>query len=171
MHTKIELKDIVTQETDAWIGGKCYTLRRFDLGDEAWLHETFGDKKGELFTEKMTTNQMAQLAFNQLKDEDKADFKKVKAKVINDEGDELEIEIGGWKLLRQKVSGTQEKAALMKALVHTLGIAQPLWDKIVKNEGNAAEKAKLLELKKKQKMTGRRSLTASLTNINTRSKR
>lgn len=164
---KIELGDIRPEEAEVEIGDKIYTLRKFGLDDESWLKNEFKDHE-HLFTDKMTTDQMCQLVYHQLKTEDKADFKQIDCTIIDDSGVEHKGKIGGWKLLRQKISGVNQKAQIMKALVHTLGISKPLWDKLIDELEGAEDKKDLKDIKKKLKPTGRKSSTGSRTSTATR---
>lgn len=127
------------------ITGKEYVLRPFNVEDEIWLRQTYGDKIAELFSEtNLDTEALCRIAFHQLAD--KSDFKKVEVTSINEEGEEVEAFVGGYKLLMTKIQGMQEKIDILLAINETLGISRP---KIKEIAGDADKKQKKKKVKKR----------------------
>lgn len=133
--------------------GKEYTLRPFTMADEIWLEKTYG---GDGVIQKIFTDfdflKIMRIAFNQLTDPQKEDFKVQSVKYIDDEGKEIEMTLGGYKLLYTLVAGFSEKLDVLKALTKTLGISRPAIEKM--DEQIKAEEA---EAKKKINSTGAQS--------------
>lgn len=127
----ITLEDIRPADAEATIDGEVFSLRKFNAGDEAWIRDTFGADED---MSKLSEERLFRIIFHQLKDEDKLKFKAIDLTIIDESGTEFKGKIGGWKLLRQKVSGVKEKADLFTALAQTVGISRPMWDKILTDE-------------------------------------
>jgi hypothetical protein len=103
------------------MGDKEYHLRKFNLEDEIWLKKTFGLNIEQAFADKES---VCAIAWHQLQQEDRVDFKKQKVKIVNDEGDELTIEKGGLALFSSLVVGQLEQVEITKALLQTIGISR-----------------------------------------------
>lgn len=134
--------------------GKKYTLRPFNMNDEIWLKHTFGNDEeitkllqGDLF-------KVVQIAYHQIIEEDKKDFKFQEVEFTDDNGKSEKIEIGGYKLLFSMVSGWSDKKSILDALLMTIGISRPVLEKAEQME---KEKKNLLN-----KQIGQESLISSI---------
>lgn len=105
-------------------GEKVFTMNPISLGDEIWLEGTYGDRIGEVF-ENVNTKEISRIVFRLLKVEDKSFFKKQKVDLVNEEGEESEIEIGGVALLQSLISGWEEKVVILNALLENIGLSRP----------------------------------------------
>ena len=152
---EISLENLRPQDAEIVVGGESYKIRKFNAGDEAWLRETFGSNFNVL--QKMTDENMFRIVFHQLYNEDKLKFKAISVEIINeDTGESVEGTLGGWKLMRQKTVGLQEKMGLYKALAHTVGISRPMWDKITEDEKKKLNEFESEVDSKKKKSIGRK---------------
>lgn len=148
--------DYMTMELDEFIPktgtfhlahtNKTYHLRKISLADEAWLKTRFGSdvEVSKIFTE-MNIFAIAEIAFHQLVDEERAEFLERDVKFIDDNGKELIMKLGGYKLLFSLISGWSEKSDIVKGLLETIGVSRPT---VTKAEMEA-EQAKQEHFKKK----------------------
>ncbi len=154
MQMEIGLEDIRPQDCEVVVGGESFTLRKLTLDDESWLRTEFKDQ--QIFTDKMTDEQICRIAFHQLSIEDKRKFAPVDVILFNDEtGEETKIKIGGWRLFRAKISGPSEKLELFKGILKNVGISRPMLEKILTPD---EQKEMMLDSDgiKKKKQTGRK---------------
>lgn len=130
---------------------KTYHLRKISLYDEIWLKNKWGvDALQKIFSE-VDIPRIVEIAFHQLKETEKQEFKCQKVKFIDDSGKELETEIGGAELLFRLVSGWSDKKQILDALVIAAGLSRPTINE------NAEDNIK----KKLNEQTGSESLTSS----------
>ena len=118
------------------------TMRPITLDDEIWLDQTYGDKLGEIF-ENINVKEISRIVFRLMKNEDKLFFKKRVVKLVNEEGEEGEIEMGGLVLLQSLISGWEEKISILNALLKNIGLSRP--------EISEEESKEDIDCKKKQK--------------------
>lgn len=153
-------RDIVPKEASFYLArlDKTLTMRPFNLDDEQWLAETFGEKLSEILQLK-NMPEVCRIVFHQLNPEDQQLFKKQTVKFVNELGDSLEKELGGVELLVTCISGMPEKFAVYEALTQAIGISREIMDEITKDE----LKKKGLSLKDLAdiRQTGRGSSTGS----------
>lgn len=151
----VSLNQLKPMDVAIEIDGKEMTLRKITLDDENWIRETFGEK--DVFNEHMTITQMCRIAFHQLTDEDKKHFAPIDCEITNDDtGETFKGKIGGWKLMLKRVSGVNEKVAIMRALIQNAGISRPMLEKMMSPKEFANFKASLDTDKKKAKRRGRK---------------
>jgi hypothetical protein len=113
--------------------GNKYTLRPFNIEDEVWLRQEFGDSLPKLFNENNIDGEaLCRIAFNQLTD--KTDFKIKEIVDIDEEGIEVKKFIGGYKLLLKLVQGMTEKVKMLLAINETLGVSRPLIEKMLDDD-------------------------------------
>lgn len=139
----MDLSKIKPQESTFKLGqvsDKVFTMNPINLGDEIWLDQTYGDDLGKIF-EDINIKEISRIVFRLLKPEDRLFFKKRVITLINEEGEEGEVEMGGVVLLQSLISGWEEKIAILNALLKNIGLSRPEI-----NEENTGE-----ESKKKQK--------------------
>lgn len=118
---------------------KKLTLRPFNLMDEAWLKDTFGDRVDSIFKDGSNAD-FCRIAFHQLCSEDQADFVKQKVTIVDEEGNSEVMEIGGYKLLQAQIIGPKPKRGLITAVWETLGVSRPLIDELRALEAGADKK-------------------------------
>jgi hypothetical protein len=141
---QITLADICPQpgKFSLKLTGKEYTLRPITIADQAWISERFGKQLQDIFRE-VRSKEIAQLAYHQMDEQSKAEFEPKDVVIHNeDTGERTNSKIGGWRLFAAQVSGMVEMEGIFKALLHCIGISQPLIDEL-----EAEVKAE--ELKKK----------------------
>jgi hypothetical protein len=99
-----------------------FTMKAITLADKIWLDENFPNGQiAEIFL-NINIKEICRIIFRLLTPEDKLFFKKQKVKIVNEEGDEEEIEIGGVALLQSLISGgIGEELELVNALLKNMG--------------------------------------------------
>ncbi len=132
--------------------GKTYRLRAVSLADESWMAKTFGDKLPNVFAE-MQMKEICRIAFHLMEGEEKRDFIVREVKFIDDAGNELVEVRGGYELLFFCVQGLDERLAIYKALLQTIGVSRPKLDKLLSDE---SQKKSI-----RKKLTGQKSSTCS----------
>jgi hypothetical protein len=132
---------------------KTYHLRKITLADEIWLKNKWGAEALQKIFSEVDIPRIVEIAFRQLTEEDKQEFKCKKVKFIDDKGKELETEIGGTELLFWLIAGWEDKKQILDALVVAAGLSRP---NIKVEDG---------EVKKKlNELTGSESLISSQAN-------
>ena len=101
-----------------------FTMRPINLADELWMEEEFGERLGKIF-EEINIKEISRIVFRLLVDDDKKFFKKREVKIVNEEGDEDKIELGGVNLLRALISGISDKTGLLESLLENIGLSRP----------------------------------------------
>lgn len=130
--SKLALNDLRTEDVQLTLMGETFTLRKFTLDDEAWLKDSFtAAELTTLFTDKMTDIALARIAFHQMPFEDQKRIGTFPVRFIHeDTGKEVLQEVGGWRALRHKVSGMNEKLALFRGVMTTIGMSRGTLEKI-----------------------------------------
>lgn len=104
-------------------------LNPVTLRDEAWLSENYSPEEiYQIFTD-VNMLEISRIVFRLLNNDDKMFFKSREVTFITENGDELTEVIGGVTLLRELISGPQEKLAILNALNDTFGVSRPVADK------------------------------------------
>ena len=138
----MELEKLVPKESKFRLNladGKEFTMRPITLQDEIWLRETYGERIQQIF-EEMDVQEISRIVSRLLIVEDKRFFKKQDVTIVNEEGEELTIELGGVKLLQSLVSGWSDKTTLLKALLENIGFSRPDIEEIENEDDNNTEK-------------------------------
>lgn len=159
----MKLEDFIPEESHFTLKytGETYTLRMVSLADEAWFLKTFGlEEFNRIFTE-MDMEQICRVAFHLLVAEDKEKFIKQEVKFVDESGEYIEMELGGYKLLYSLICGPNEAIAVLNAILKSRGVKFELEAEIEKEETK----------KKAVKSTGQKSSTHSLMNTAGRSKK
>jgi hypothetical protein len=141
-------KDLVPRPATFKLKGKVYRLRPFNLDDEEWLRQAYGEKISKVFTEQRWFD-IVRIAFHQLLPHDRALFPKTTVRVVNEEGDEAEHSVGGFRRMALIVESIEEKNNILRALMETLGVSRPIQKKLEQAFTEEAE-AQLAEQKKKR---------------------
>jgi hypothetical protein len=131
----IKIEDIVPKGSSFFLRAnqKTYRLNPFTLADEIWMSETFGKSIQEVFSE-VKMKEICRIVFRLMNEEDKQEFAAQTVKIMNEEGESMEIRRGGAELLCLLVSGFNEKIAIFQALLDTLGVSRPVVEKISQSE-------------------------------------
>lgn len=118
-----------------------YTLRPMTLADRAWINATFPGKIDKIFSQ-LQANELSQIVYRLMDDDSKAKFKPRSVRIFNeDTGVETSGEVGGWRLLAAIAQGgLQELEGMMKALLHTIGISEPIIEELAKVDESAEKK-------------------------------
>lgn len=104
--------------------GRIFTMNPINLGDEIWLDQVYGDTIGDVF-ENLNIKEISRIVFRLLRPEDKAFFKKQTITLVNEEGEEGDVEMGGVAMLQSLISGWDEKIQILNALMKNIGLSRP----------------------------------------------
>lgn len=167
---KLTLTDLIPQQSTFTLsatGDKIHRLRPMNLEDHAWVLHTFGSQEEvqKVFTE-MDWGQLSRLVYRLLID--KTPFASIQEETLDENGDAEVVKVGGSRLLFQSIRSLKEQIEVQTALLRTIGISQPIQEKL------EAEDAKEATAQKKRAHTnpiGKKSSTASKANTDTRSAR
>ncbi|OFZ54976.1 MAG: hypothetical protein A2428_03120 [Bdellovibrionales bacterium RIFOXYC1_FULL_54_43] len=156
----IKLEELVPLPGEFYLRAtqKTYHLRPVSIEDRVWITSKYGSELQQIFRE-VRAKEIAAIAFHQLTDKDKADFKKKTVEIVDEEGNTKETELGGVVVLRMLIQGNDEITAVLTALLHTIGISEPLIEEM------AADADSELAQKKNENVTGERSLTSLPANM------
>lgn len=144
--------------------GTEHTLRPINLMDQAWIARAFGGShKLQEALEAGDLEAICKLAFHQL--EDRSKFTPEPGEEYEDLDADLnpvKIRVTGAHKLMMAVGGASEQLGLMKAIMRTIGISQPLEEALEENVGHgenpeleaAAKAAKKKAKKKPRRRTG-----------------
>jgi hypothetical protein len=165
---KLELTDLFPETgmfTLRATGDHVHKLRPVSLADHAWLEQNLGGKEA---VEKAFSTQdlhaLSRLVFHLL--EDKTPFAAEEVEEWSEDGELLGTKkVGGAAKLRAFIRGTSEQIAVLHALLTTIGISQPILEKLEKeiDQADAAEKKRVA-----QNLIGKKSSTASKRSTATR---
>ena len=139
----IELDDICPERAEFFLKSKnkTYGLRMLTLQDYAWFEKTFGSVN--VFAKKeVDYTTVLKAVYHQLEQDSRKDFLAKTEKIIDDDGIETEKLIKGYEVLGDSISHPDEINGMMKAYVKTMGISQPVFDKLTEEE----QKKKVTEL-------------------------
>jgi hypothetical protein len=139
--------------------GKEYTLLPISIADQAWINERFGKNLEQIFRE-VRSNEIAQIAYHQMDEQSKTEFEPKEVTIHNEEtGARTKTMIGGWRLFAAQVAGMGEMEGIFKALLHTIGVSQPLIEEL--EADMKAEELKKKEDPSETRPAGGESLTPS----------
>ena len=103
--------------------GNTYKIRPLNLSDERWLQQTFGADLQKIFGE-FNMIAICRIVFHQMEEDSKKDFAQQTVTFMNEEGVTTEKKLGGAELLFWFVSGWDEKLAIFKSLLKTIGVSR-----------------------------------------------
>lgn len=140
----IELNDIIPQEAEFFLKSKSksFKLRKITLRDRAWIKDKFKDDIERIFSTTDFSNLII-IIYHQLTDECKKDFLAITRKCIDDDGVEKEIFVKGYELLSEAISDPKEIRDVMMAFMLTMGLSQPIIDKVQESELKKNEAVKV----------------------------
>lgn len=155
----IKLEDLVPQTAEFSLRstGQTYRLRPLNIDDRIWINQTYGKNLQQIFRHVLV-KEISHIAFHQMLEEDKVNFTVKNVEIVDDDGNKREIKLGGLNLFRTLVEGTDEITAILTAVLHAIGISQPLLEEM------AAEVSGEESQKKNETLTGEKSLTSSQVN-------
>lgn len=126
--------------------GRSFRIRPITLNDEIWLSEVYGSRIQKVF-EEGDLREISRIVFRLMIDEDKKFFSKVTKTIVDEYGEESEFSLGGVARLQSMISGMEEKAAILQALLDVIGVSRPE----LSEEELEANKKKAVKKKTKKK--------------------
>jgi hypothetical protein len=118
---KLDLSDLKPAEAHFHLSGKGekqYTLRKFSLASQIWMKERFGQDKIKTIFENQSIPEISELVYYQLK------------------------EPHGFHSLhefQEEILEQKDRIAIMTALLKTIGISQPVVEKLAKDVAESQE--------------------------------
>lgn len=156
---KLKLTDLFPETgvfTLSGTGDHEHRLRRVSMEDRAWIAQNVGDEQAvEKAFATSDLHSLSRLVYHLL--EDKTPFASEEREEWNEDGELLGTrKFGGVRKLRASIAGVADHIAVMKALLKTIGISEPILDDLQKDltEAEAAEKKR-----SPKKSTGKKSST------------
>ena len=122
-----------------------YALRPMDLNDQVWIKKTFGNQDAlQVALQGMDVEAVTRMVYHQLEQSSRKDFVATTESQVDDDGNEVTRTITGPEKLRAELSWPQEFMGLVTVLLKTIGLSQPILDKlqieaVKKNEVKEAE--------------------------------
>jgi len=122
----MELKKIVPTYSRFYLRlvDKHFTMNPINLADEEWLKEAFGQTIGDIFINQDMIS-IVRVVYRLLDSESRAFFVEQEVDFMDESGKKQEKTIGGVELLKSLISGDDEKAGLVNALIDNLGMSRP----------------------------------------------
>ena len=157
----MRLEDVIPETPEFEIKkiGKSYRLRLVTIEDHVWFRTKFGGWEKVIESiQKQQWENVAKIAFHLL--EDKSDFRARTEKVIDDDGEEVEVRFTGPDLLLKSLTGLEEAVAMLGAINASIANSSPLIKEAMKTELKK-------NLKNLESQTGEPSSTSSLQNMDT----
>jgi hypothetical protein len=154
----ITLADLCPQPAEFTLKstGKTYRLRPVSVGDQQWMLNKYGDKLQEIFAQ-IRTQEICTIVIHQLAAEHLEEFAAQDVQILIEEtGERTKKRLGGAELLKQMIQGVGEILEIFKALQKTIGMSQPVMEKIA-----AAEAEKKSLTSQESPSTGERFSTSS----------
>lgn len=160
---KLQLEDIAPERAAFFLKAKKkkYYLRPVNLTDNVWMKGKWGNKIGVIF-EKIDMPELSKIIYRLM--EDKSDFLAEDIDDVDDEGEPRSRRVSGPEKLCACIQSISEQIQIFQALMSTIGISQPLMDKMVAEEIEG-------KVKKKLKRVGGKSSTRSPRSTGTRSRK
>lgn len=134
-----------------------FELRPMSLDDEAWLQKTFPDAQAIFKEVRMA--EIARIAYRLLSIEQQRMFKMQKVTFMDEEGNESETQMGGAKLFASSIRGVNEKIAVFKAILSTIGASRAVETAVKQADGDEKKTQAQAE-----SSIGEKSLTSSPVN-------
>ena len=121
----MELQDLKPKPSKFYLEKKDkeYTLRPWTLEDQIWAKHTFENVEKIFSKENIDIEAVSRMVYRVI--EDKSDFVAEEGIEIDEEGNEVQKKIGGFKKLIAMISGIGEQAAMVGALVECIGVSMP----------------------------------------------
>jgi hypothetical protein len=134
---------------------KTFSIRPPNMADHVWFANKYGD--GTRVAQILAGRDWAEITkivYRLFTQENREAFKSTKAKVVNEDGDEAEIELKGPEVLLQELSGPGEATKMLAALNRAIIISNPELEKEVIESLKKSLKENGIEL-----LTGPKSTT------------
>lgn len=145
----MKLEDLQPKRSSFYLSAfdKEFYLKPFNLEDEIWLKQEYGERVNEFFNHlNPDFHELCRVIYRKL--EDKSEFKTREFIEVDEEGNENSIKLGGVDALKRSIIGQKEKYDVFYALNECIGVSRPQLEQVDK------KKAKKKKAKKKQ--TGRK---------------
>ena len=107
-----------------------FHFREFNLEDESYLKRTYGEKKLSEIFENMEMDIITRIAFRQLEIDSKRALMEITFKDLDEDGKDIEVALKGPEKLSYLIKGLNEQLDLIKMLLRTRGISNPLIEKL-----------------------------------------
>lgn len=141
----MELIDLKPRPSKFKANGNEYILRAWTVEDQIWLQQEYGDKVKDIFSsENIDLMAVCRCVFRLI--QDKSDFKAEDIKDVDENGEEINYRLGGWKKLALKLKTIEEQVSAYTALMDCVGLSMPEIDNI----RDSVKKKKTMKKKKKQ---------------------
>ena len=99
-----------------------HKLKRFTLADEIWMLNEFGEDLANIFNkENFNMDIISRIVFRLL--EDKSMYKAISVIDYDEDGEEIEKKIGGYKLFQRSIVGVKEKIKVLNACVENINVS------------------------------------------------
>lgn len=132
----IQLEDLIPEKATFTLkatGDRVHTLRELDLGDQVWLKGRFGEKEIERIFNKRMMPEICVIVMRLLEDRTGFEPERVMEKDF-ETGEEKEVFLTGPEKLQRCIAGLPEQQTIFLALLKTIGISQPVLDKLIEEE-------------------------------------
>ena len=130
----IKLEDLLPSMAEFKMNGKVYNLRPINLDDQVWMGDKYGPERLEEILSTLPLKEVCEIIFHQLPLEQKKDFPYEEIEDLDDEGKPCTKEMTGPAKVRQSISGIAHQMELIRALLKTIGISQPVLEKLEAEE-------------------------------------
>lgn len=125
----ISLEDLIPAPAELKISDKTYVLRPISLEDQLWASRKFGENMHENLN-KLSFDQICQIVYHQMRDEDRGDFPYEEKEGFDDDGKPTKVSRSSWQKIAGQMTTLGHKLEMTKAFFTTVGISQPILDKI-----------------------------------------
>jgi len=109
----MELKDLVSKNTEIEHDGVKYSFRVATADDSAWLQATFGEDAAKLFDLNNANIEAYSRLGYRLLDGDKSDYRPITETLEHEDGTNSEETVGGYRLFARRFTGTLGIIALV----------------------------------------------------------
>lgn len=155
MTKPLTLTDICPEDASFTLAsGKTYTVRKFNLQDQAWIQKSFQGEQAlnEAFKDPET---ICRICFHQMPVEQQKAFSAVEVERVDEETGEVIVErLGGWRLFAASITnGPQDLTEMAKALTAAMVGSAAIVDE--------SEKAPAKKKNQQTSRIGASSLTSS----------
>lgn len=143
MSKPLTLEEIVPAPAEFSISnGKTFKLDKMNIVHSQWLNSTFGEGGMQKIFKNLETQGILRMGWRMLNIDDKKKFPPTEVEeVCEDTGVVQTKTIGGLELFKAEFNGPLDLLELLKALLKTIGISQPVLDKLT----DESAKKKLME--------------------------
>lgn len=131
----LKLSDLRPEEATFTLqatGDRTFTLGRCSILDREWMLEKWGQEGIAEIFRQLKTHELAMIVMRLMKPEDQSFFVAQDRKCLDEATGEVSVRrIGGAAMLKGLISGPEEMARVFRAVNKTIGISEPIMDKLV----------------------------------------